>query len=121
MAHMENIADHLEKMEGHLEGTAIALAEITDKEMDTSFSVAEATSITKSLESIAESLNALVQSKKEKQRRNGLNFSPSPKRSRYLKRSMTTTADGRKKCGKLTFSRTGKRLFIKNKHGYNSD
>lgn len=69
--------------------------------------------ISTALQSISSSLASLVALKRQK---NGLNYSPSPKHSKYLKRSMTTTADGRKKLGKVTFSRTGKRLFIQNRH-----
>lgn len=74
------------------------------------------------LGNISASLKTLVELKQEKQRRhdNGLNYSPSPKHSKYLKRSLTKTVDGRKVSGKITFSRTGKRLFIQNRHGYTS-
>ncbi len=132
----EDIANYLEKMEGHLDEIANSQAEINDKGGYTSFGDAEAASITKSLESIAndeydvkgylesiaQSLKTLVELKQEKQRRhrNGPNYSPSQKHSKNLKRSLTTTADGRKVSGKITFSRTGKRLFIQNKHGYTS-
>jgi len=70
------------------------------------------------LQSISSSLASLVALKRQK---NGLNYSPSPKHSKYLKRSMTKTADGRKKLGKVAFSRTGKRLFIRNQHDYTSE
>ncbi len=133
----EDMANYLEKMEGHLEAIADVQAEIRDKDNYTAFCDEEAASITKSLESIAhdeydvkaylesiaQSLRTLVELKQEKQRRhrNGPNYSPSPKHSKYLKRSLTTTADGRKVRGKITFSRTGKRLFIQNKNGYTSE
>ncbi len=120
----EDIADSLEKMEGHLQGIAEAQADICYKGNEPSFSVEEADRLTESLASIAQSLTALVQFKKEKQRirrgGNGLNYSPSPKHSKYLKRSLSTTADGRRVRGKVTFSRTGKRLFIQNRNGYTS-
>ena len=98
--------------------------------------------ISTSLQSISDSLGSLVSLKREKRERknaliynptslaglialrkqkNGLNYSPSPKHSKYLKRSMIKTADGRKKLGKVAFSRTGKRLFIRNRHDYTSE
>ena len=77
--------------------------------------------ISTSLQSISDSLRSLVSLKQEKRERNGLNYSPSPKHSKYLKRSMTKTTDGRKKLGKVAFSRTGKRLFIGNQHDCTSE
>ena len=113
-------ADSLENMADHLCSMSDLLGEIRDS---SPFTVQDATSITESLESIAKSLESLIQIKKQTQRNrsNGLNFSPSPKHSQYLKRRMITTADGRKTKGKITFSRTGKRLFIQNKNGYTSE
>ena len=136
---MKAVVEVLETIEIGLNGVSDAIGEIP---CETPFTCQDATSITnslegismffnsheissmtESLESIAKSLAGLIQIKKQTQRNrsNGLNFSPSPKHSKYLKRRIMTTADGRKTRGKVTFSRTGKRLFIQNNNGYTSE